>query len=381
VDNVSFARSLSAAVVLFASMLQTLSATPKLGVEDIPADVPPEVRRSIEELFSKQSRVRGEAAQKLCSMGETAAPSVPFLVQLLADDAKILESGVTPDGHSYELMMSPGEYAANALERLGGPAVMPLIGALQDKSASSRARAAGVLGRLNDPRADDALVNAMHDPSASVRHAAAFWIPIRHEGIERAYVSLLTDRDVEIRRLAAKKLIGFSGADTVEALIRVARDKDTQLRESAIEALARTKDPRAVPVLLAAMKDKEWPIRYQAAQGLGLSGDERAFEPLRAALYDREGMMQSAATAALAELRDPRAFEALLAAVRGTDESLRYLSVIALGNLQDSRAVEHLLTMLNAYDPNRPVGMFSYEQRQLRDALVDALGKLKTPSL
>ena len=65
-----------------------------------------------------------------------------------------------------------GEAASAALESLGAPAVDSLVEALAHPQAGIRERAAGILGRLGDPRAVPALRGALSDPDPAVRHAA-----------------------------------------------------------------------------------------------------------------------------------------------------------------------------------------------------------------
>ena len=68
-----------------------------------------------------------------------------------------------------------GDAAADALARIGKPALPALIEALESKNAPTRARAVRAIGMMeeSDPQAIEALSTALRDPDASVREQAA----------------------------------------------------------------------------------------------------------------------------------------------------------------------------------------------------------------
>lgn len=62
----------------------------------------------------------------------------------------------------------------NALEKIGWPAVPPLLLSLESEDDLVRRETARALGRLADPRAIEPLIAALDDESETVRVAAAF---------------------------------------------------------------------------------------------------------------------------------------------------------------------------------------------------------------
>lgn len=68
-----------------------------------------------------------------------------------------------------------GDAAADALARIGGPALPALIEALGSDIPATRARAARAIGLMegSEPRAIEALSKALRDPNADVREHAA----------------------------------------------------------------------------------------------------------------------------------------------------------------------------------------------------------------
>jgi HEAT repeat protein len=63
--------------------------------------------------------------------------------------------------------------AAEALGKIGEPAVEPLIGALRDENRLVRRRAAEALGEIRDARAVEPLIGALRDRDSWVRRRAA----------------------------------------------------------------------------------------------------------------------------------------------------------------------------------------------------------------
>ena len=109
-------------------------AQPNIPKENIPADIPTEVREQIERLYSSDPVGRGDAAYDLGEMGEKAAPAIPFLIEVLKDEASYVRG-----------------YAAEALGWIGGEcALEPLIAALKHESPSVRGEAAWALGKITE---------------------------------------------------------------------------------------------------------------------------------------------------------------------------------------------------------------------------------------
>lgn len=72
--------------------------------------------------------------------------------------------GYDNDQESSQIRIARREAAWQALVDIGTQAVDPLIEAMSDKDENIRRFAAGILGDIGDPRAADALVDALSDP-------------------------------------------------------------------------------------------------------------------------------------------------------------------------------------------------------------------------
>lgn len=97
--------------------------------------------------------------------------------------------------------------AADALARIGEPAVEPLIQALREEDPAVRSEAARVLWEIGDARAVEPLIQALKDEDRWVRYWATW--AVGKMGDERAsepLTQLLEDEAWEVRKAAEKAL-------------------------------------------------------------------------------------------------------------------------------------------------------------------------------
>lgn len=181
-------------------------------------------------------------------------------------DASAVKSLIKALGDGYE---SVRQSAAEALAKIGFPAVEPLIRALGDGDEGVRWGAAELLGKIGDSRAVEPLIKALGD-----------------------------DKDY-VRRDVAKALGKIGDARAVESLISALGDKAWDVRSSAVEALGKIGGSRAVEPLIRALGDNYVYVRRNVAWALWKIGDARAVEPLIKALGDSDGDVREKAAGAL----------------------------------------------------------------------------------
>jgi len=164
-----------------------------------------------------------------------------------------------------------------------------------------RREAARLLGDLGGPRAVEALVEVLSDPTDALRLAAA------------EALGLIGDP------LAVDALGGAMG--------EVLSDPDDALRLPAVEALGLIGDPQAVEALVEVLSDPDDALRLAAAEALGLIGDPRAVAPLSALLADGsrvEGEVIAQQVARVLErLGAEELVDAFHLALKGQDAALR----------------------------------------------------------
>src|SRR5439155_9239512 len=88
----------------------------------------------------------------------------------------------------------------------------------------------------------------------------------------------------KVRSQAAEKLDESKDPRAVEALVEALKDKDRNVREAAAGSLGRIGDASAVDALLEALKDYDQCVRRAAADALGMIRDERVILPARVQL-------------------------------------------------------------------------------------------------
>jgi HEAT repeat protein len=320
--------------------------------------------------------VRLQAIQALGEIGDARAVK-PLLIVLL--EKSVIES----------------REAAEALRKIGTPAVESLIAALKGENADTRGKAATELGKIGDARAIEPLIAAMKDKNANVREAAV--VALGKIGDARAVkplISALGDEWFDIAKAAAEALetLGWRpGKDEAgaaywiakwnwEECVRVGRaaigplvaalaDKNLHVRGEAAKALGELRDPRALEPLIAALKDNESWRLPEAAEALGKIGSARAVEPLILALQHGNDAVRGAAVEALAKIGKP-AVEALLDIFDSGHYNVRTAAHAALGKI-GAPAVKSLTALLKDKD----------EVKAVRGEAIEMLGEIGAPGV
>ena len=181
--------------------------------------------------------------------GDKLTKVIEMLIEAFGTREQYVEVALHP------LINALGEsnHAAEALGRIGEPAIEPLIRALQDWDGGVRNGAAEALGKIGDARA-------------------------------------------------------------VEPLIKTLKDSDEAVHKTAVDALGSIGDTRAVEPLLEMLNNAALgeDVRCCSAGALGQIGDARAVDPLiKVLLYDRPSYFWEAAVCALGNLGDERAINPL----------------------------------------------------------------------
>lgn len=161
-----------------------------------------------------------------------------------------------------------------------------------------------------------------------------------------ALVEALKDTDQDVRETAMQALVQFRDPRIFEPLVSALRDASADIREQAAFGLGQLRDPRAVAPLASALKDDNDSVREQAAFALGQIRDAHAVDALGVALKDKKEDVREQAAFALGQLRDAKAVDALVAALKDTVEDVREQAAFALGQIRDPRAIDGLTAAL-----------------------------------
>lgn len=217
-------------------LLLAVSITVTLDAYARETVVAADIWKQVAILQSGTPKQKIDAARVLGRMGPKAAPSVPYLIELLDSQEKYeslwdkLWNMVNPLGGSGRYVTHE---AQQALIKIGHSVVGPLSAALLKYPRSRvRGNAAIVLGNIKDIQSQEPLIE-----------------------------SLRTDRDYEVRMWSAEALgklaemwsIG-SLSRTVHALMGALRDRDPNVRRKAAYALGKMKAEEAGPALIEALQ-------------------------------------------------------------------------------------------------------------------------------
>ena len=228
-----------------------------------------------------------------------------------------------------------------------------------------------------------ALAEALKDPVASVRQAAAEALGSARDSVAvRALMEVLrTDESPMVRRSAAWSLGEIRSELAIAALSEaLARDRDTEVRKNAAAALGHIDSPRATSVLTQALeRDTEASVRVSAAEALANIEDPSSLDALIGALgRDDDTRVRRAVIEAIDNLEGVRAVPAVSSALRDADAEVRRAAAEALGSMDDNDAVPPLMAV--ARDPDIEVrraviqSLGSLEDRRALPAFVTALG-------
>lgn len=231
--------------------------------------------------------------------------------------------------------------------------VQGLIFALKSNDPTVQYDAAEALGNLGDSRAVEPLVTALkNDELSGVRWKAAEALSKIGAPAVDALIGALLHHDDDVRWKAAIALGEIGDPRAVEPLIALLCDEDRFVKSRAAHALGLLGEA-AVEPLIRALREGDGNLRWGAAIALGKIRDTRAIEPLIRALADKYENVRAESATSLAGIGKP-ALAPLLQFLKFSGGSARLEVVTALGELKDSDAIQPLIQMLeNADDEER----------------------------
>lgn len=209
------------------------------------------IAQHVTALGNDDAAIRASAADELGMLGESAADTIPYLIQALRDDYEPVRLN-----------------AAYALGSIGEPAVSQLIETLGDENPPTRRMAAYALAAAGTA-AVPLLTEALQHTDDAVRVEATYALAQIGVDAEPAIPDLMQrtkDDSVEVRRYLAEAFgsIGPAAAPAVPVLCdMLENDHDVQARFEAALALAQIGPAAsdAVPVLSSVLTDENRYVR------------------------------------------------------------------------------------------------------------------------
>jgi HEAT repeat protein len=220
---------------------------------------------------------------------------------------------------------------------------------LEHKDPQVQYEAAEALGNLGDEKAIGPLITALkRDEFSGVRWKAAEALSKIGNPAVESLIATLQYPDDDVRWKAAIALGEIGNPDAIEPLILILSDEDRFVRSRAAHALSMIGEP-SIPPLIHALKKGDPGVRWGAVLALGKIKNPLAVEPLILALADDQAMVRAEAAAALASIGTP-ALGPLLGFLKGAQGETRIEVMTALGELKNADAIEPLLQLLESAD-------------------------------
>jgi HEAT repeat protein len=263
----------------------------------------------------------------------------------------------------------PTERQAPAVTQKRDTAVPALLAVLKDEDVSVRLAAVESLGNLSDPRAVDALVQALRtDTDARVREAAAEALGEIHSAraVPGLIAALGSEKVSAVRAKIASALGEIKDKRAVEALGAAVRDADAEVRREAVSALGELESAAAVPMLIPALKDADAETRKEAASALGEIQSKDAVDALIPVTKDANAEVRKQAVEALGQIEDKRALAALEAAVRDANVEVRRQAIESIGHLDELKSA-----------PPALIAALKDEDREVRKSAAEGLGNIE----
>ena len=418
------------ALCLVAALVPAITAAgyvplPLIPKSSIPEDMPEDIRRQVERLYTRSEKECVAAANALGRMGKDAAIAAPFLAAMLHDEVRHGNTGWS---------------AARALMAIGKPALEPTILAFQFGNRYARMRAFKVFMELKAPQtipflisaavdglsasggnarktlaaigqpALDYITEALKSPNAEIRRGAVLTVTafpstntvqllcerlgdddalVRYEArralldlfrddaklripLNDSIRALLRDPDPDARQNGIRLAVYADDPSKVDEIVRLTKDNNAEVRRTAIETVGWIDGERAASALLDLLKSANPSVRLTALKALGRRKHKKALPAVIALLEDKSPSVRQEAVSALANFRGA-ALPALLKASADPDPIIRAKVVAGLRSTRDSRTLERLIALLD--DADRGVRM-----EAVRSLTLYYTGYLKLPN-
>jgi HEAT repeat protein len=267
-----------------------------------------------------------------------------------------------------------------------------------DEDESVRRAAIEHIPYLEDARVASILAGAIKSDSARVRASAAQALAQADSAqAMRHLIGALNDADPWVRYFTARAIGKHGYTESLDALARIAQqDAASHVRIAAMEALGRIGGARAAATLAGLVELEDGELSAAALAGLGRVGHPDALPPLVAAVRSPAPSRRAGALRALGERGGPGAVDAIQwVAAADTDPAVIQAAIDALAQLATPEAIAALIA-LTADAPRREACVtalsqlgkkhmemvgegLSHAQASVRQAVIDALGRMKHP--
>lgn len=229
-------------------------------------------------------------------------------------------------------------FAAELLGRIGNakavPPLLETVQATRSEDADVREIALRALARIADPRAVEALVQALKTAEVWLAPRIAD-ILVRHgDAVVDPMIAFVAEQNRHPARAWAANILGeLKSARAFPVLINALKDQDDEVRAKSAGALGRLGDRRAVTYLLEHLLSDPAPfVRARIASALGQFPGTEVIDRLVRALGDPAWWVRMRSVEALEQI-GPTAESPLILALDDPDPEIRIRAAVALERL------------------------------------------------
>ncbi|MEM7354175.1 MAG: M56 family metallopeptidase [Acidobacteriota bacterium] len=224
-------------------------------------------------------------------------------------------------------------------EREDPRAVDALLQALRDPDPEMRGMAAWALGEIKSPASLAGLLHARHDSDIPARAMIVRAIgELELDSALPEIVEALADPQAEVRVAAVAALGELAEHRPAGGAIEgAASDPDPGVRQAAVRTLAQAIGRSATPVIASALDDPSPLVRGEAAEALGQLGAHGAVGRLVGGLHDSAPQVRALAAQALGRIGDPAAVASLIHATRDPAPPVREWASWAMDEINPNR--------------------------------------------
>jgi tRNA A-37 threonylcarbamoyl transferase component Bud32 len=145
--------------------------------------------------------------------------------------------------------------------------------------------------------------------------------------------------------VGAQALGKIGGPRVIDAALSLVNDRDQEIRRTAIEILNQTRDERAVNHLIEATRDADWWVSERAVDALGLMGSRKAV-PRLLEMIQANPKSVSTVVRALGKIADPRALEPVIGTLGRPESDVLIEAVTALVKLAEDHSQEQVVAAI-----------------------------------
>ena len=250
----------------------------------------------------------------------------------LVDSLFIVSNGVS---EMYRDLAQPAE---STLVAMGKQAVPYLMEKLDTQSAREKWTLIRILGKIGKP-AVVPLIGKLDDLNKDVTELSVRILgDIKDTVAVRPLIKLLNQDNYNIRSNVCESLGKIGDKSAFQDLSLRMGDSVEVVRKSAAVALGRIKDVQAIPYLIRGLSDKHYSVRMTSANSLTELG-EPSIKPLLALLDNSTGDALYLTIESLGRLKSKQAVIPLIARLKDRDWATRAFTVEALEQIGDPRGI------------------------------------------